>query len=63
MHHPYLVCILVGMPSLHLFTFVMFYFLYTILAATLSIILISFLIDLLTGLLQYNRSEVSNGVF
>ena len=24
MHHPYLVCILFGMPSLHLFTFLMF---------------------------------------
>ena len=63
MHHPFLVYILVGMPSLHLFTFLMFYFLYTILVATLSIILISFLIDLLTGLLQYSRSQVSNGMF
>ena len=26
MHHPYLVCILFDMPSLHLFTFVMFFF-------------------------------------
>ena len=26
MHHPYLVCILFGMPSLHLFTFAMFLF-------------------------------------
>ena len=26
MHHPYLVCILFGMPSLHLFTFLMFLF-------------------------------------
>ena len=25
MHYPYLVCILFGMPSLHLFTFVMFF--------------------------------------
>ena len=25
MHHPYLVCILFGMPSLHLFTFLMFF--------------------------------------
>ena len=25
MHHPYLVCILFGMPSLHLFTFSMFF--------------------------------------
>ena len=31
MHHPYLVCILFGMPSLHLFTFLMFFiFLYNI---------------------------------
>ena len=28
MHHPYLVCILFGMPSLHLFTFLMIVFLY-----------------------------------
>ena len=29
MHHPFLVCILFGMPSLHLFTFLMFFiFLY-----------------------------------
>ena len=26
MHHPYLVCILFGMPSLHLFTFLMFFY-------------------------------------
>ena len=26
MHHPYLVCILFGIPSLHLFTFLMFHF-------------------------------------
>ena len=26
MHHPYLVCMLFGMPSLHLFTFLMFLF-------------------------------------
>ena len=25
MHHPYLVCILFGMPSLHLLTFLMFF--------------------------------------
>ena len=25
MHHPYLVCTLFGMPSLHLFTFLMFF--------------------------------------
>ena len=25
MHYPYLVCILFGMPSLHLFTFLMFF--------------------------------------
>ena len=25
LHHPYLVCILFGMPSLHLFTFLMFF--------------------------------------
>ena len=25
MHHPYLVCILFGMPFLHLFTFLMFF--------------------------------------
>ena len=25
MHHPYLVCIVFGMPSLHLFTFLMFF--------------------------------------
>ena len=33
MHHPYLVCIFFGMPSLHLFTFfnVFFYFLVSIL--------------------------------
>ena len=31
MHHPYLVCILFGMPSLHLFTFLMFFiFLYSL---------------------------------
>ena len=28
MHHPYLVCILFGMPSLHLFTFFNVLFLY-----------------------------------
>ena len=34
MHHPYLVCILFGMPSLHLFTFLMFFiFLFIILIA------------------------------
>ena len=27
MHHPYLVCVRFGMPSLHLFTFVYFLFL------------------------------------
>jgi len=25
MHHPFLVCILIGMPSLHLFTFLMLF--------------------------------------
>ena len=31
MHHPYLICTLFGMPSLHLFTFSMFFvFLYSV---------------------------------
>ena len=30
MHHPYLVCILFGMPSLHLFTFLMFFIFFII---------------------------------
>ena len=29
MHHHYLVCIIFGMPSLHLFTFLMFFFLFS----------------------------------
>ena len=28
MHHPYLVCILFGKPSLHLFTFLIYFLVY-----------------------------------
>ena len=38
MHHPYLVCILFGMPSLHLFTFLMFFlFLFSIVKLFLNV--------------------------
>ena len=43
MHHPYLVCILFGMPSLHLFTFLMLLFscFYTFLMLVSNLMLIS----------------------
>ena len=36
MHHPYLVCILFGMPSLHLFTFLMFFYFLVITLTSMS---------------------------